>query len=210
MIEIVAEIGGNHGGKLDNALRLIKAAAQAGADAVKFQCFEPHALAFRRANNEEVLALAGGIPLIELYNKIHTPKPWFPTLIEQARKHRLAWFSSVFSPEDVAFLEWFDCPRYKIAAFEMLDWEIIKAVTETGKPIVLSVRPTANVTVMQATTYKGAIVHLGLSAHGKIEPPEMAPMVEYHLKLPDVPTIDDEFSLTPGELRAMVKKKAAP
>ncbi|MFS6835678.1 N-acetylneuraminate synthase family protein, partial [Staphylococcus aureus] len=112
MTEIVAEISGNHGGVLYNAVRLIVAAADAKADAAKFQCFDPVRLAKRRADNPEVTALAGGVPLIELYRQTHTPQAWFPELIRVAQSCGLQWFSSVFDPEDVAFLETLGCPRY--------------------------------------------------------------------------------------------------
>lgn len=204
MTEIVAEISGNHGGVLDNAVRLIELAAEAGADAVKFQCFDPVRLARRRSGNPTVLSLAGGVPLIELYREIHTPQMWFPLLRYHAMRCGLAWFSSVFDPLDVAFLETLECPRYKISAFEMLDWDIIKAVRETGKPIVMSVRPEPGITILQASAYDGVVWPLGLSAHGKILPDRHAPMVEYHLKLPGVETPDSAFSLTPEELRRMV------
>lgn len=206
MTEIVAEISGNHGGSLDNARRLIRAAAEAGADAVKFQCFDPDRLAKRRRDNPEVLALANYEPLYMLYRKTHTPRGWFPLLIETARASKIAWFSSVFDPLDVTFLEAFDCPRYKISAFEMLDWDIIKAVRETGKPIVMSIRPRPGVTILYATNYNGALDHLGLSAHANVLPLPGAPMVEYHLKLDDVETPDSAFSLTASELRAAVAK----
>ena len=205
MTEIVAEIGGNHGGELHNAKRLIQAAAEAGADTVKFQCFEPYALAYRRANNPQVLALAGGRSLVDLYRLIHTPKDWFPIMVRFAESLGLRWFSSVFDPADVDFLEGLGCPRYKISAFEMLDWDIIRAVRETGKPIVLSVRPIPGVTILAATHYDGRLEPLGLSAHGPVTPGYGIPMVEYHLKLDDVPTIDDDFSLTPAELREMIQ-----
>lgn len=206
MTEIVAEIGGNHGGVLDNALRLIREAKVAGADTVKFQCFDPERIAARRAHNPQVLALAHGVPLIELYRQIETPRDWFEPMKHLAQWLDLGWFSSVFDPADVAFLETLDCPRYKISAFEMLDWDIIKAVRETGKPIVMSVRPIPGVTLMQATHYNGAIEPMGLSAHGPILPPANAPMVEWHLKLDDVPTIDDDFSLSPAQMRALVDR----
>jgi N-acetylneuraminate synthase len=204
MTEIVAEISGNHGGSIVNAHRLIKHAKDAGADAVKFQCFDPERLAARRAMRADVLALADGVPLIDLYRKIHTPQVWFPQLIHQAEALGLAWFSSVFDPIDVAFIETLNCPRYKISAFEMLDWDIIKAVRETGKPIVMSVRPMPGVTIMQATDYNGQIAPLGLSAHGAILPPNVAPMIEWHLKLEDVETPDSAFSLTPTEMYSLV------
>lgn len=205
MTYIVAEISGNHGGSLDNAIRLISEAAEAGADAVKFQCFDPERLAARRAHNPEVLRLADGASLLDLYRKTYTPVFWFPQMIRAATSLGIEWFSSVFDPADVAFLETLDCPRYKISAFEMLDWDIIKAVKETGKPIVVSVRPMAGVTILEATDYTGEIVPLGLSAHDAILPPPRAPMVEYHLKLDGVETADSGFSLAPGELRAMVR-----
>jgi len=208
MTEVVAEISGNHGGSLANALELIVHAKQAGADAVKLQCFDPERLAARRGASSDVLDLAatsfGGADLIDLYRRVHTPQAWFPHLIDQCKEVDIAWFSSVFDPADVAFLETLDCPRYKISAFEMLDWDIIKAVRETGKPIVMSVRPRPGVTILQATDYDGQIVPLGLSAHGDITPAAGTPMVEYHLKLDAVETPDSAFSLNADDLRMMV------
>lgn len=210
MTEVVAEISGNHGGSFYNALRLIEQAKDAGADAVKFQCFSPERLAERRGASPDVLDLAatsfGGADLIDLYRRVHTPQEWFPALIAHCKDVDIAWFSSVFDPDDVAFLETLDCPRYKISAFEMLDWDIIKAVRETGKPIVMSVRPRPGVTILQATDYSGQMVPLGLSAHSAIVPPADAPMVEYHLKLPGVETPDSAFSLTAAELGAAVQQ----
>jgi sialic acid synthase SpsE len=205
MTEVVVELSGNHGGVLSNALRLVEAAKESGGDAVKFQCFEPERLAIKR-NRPDVLALAAGVPLIELYRQIWTPWDWFPTLIEHCKTVDIPWFSSVFDPLDVAFLETLDCPRYKISAFEMLDWELIKAVTETGKPIVMSVRPTDRVTLMQASSYDGQMAPLGISSHNFKPIPAGLPMVEWHLKLPGVDTPDSEFSLTPEQLATNVRR----
>lgn len=200
MTEAIVELSGNHGGVLGNALRLIEAAKEAGGDAVKFQCFDPERLAIKR-DRPDVLALAGGVPLIELYRQIWTPWDWFPTLIAHCKTVGIPWFSSVFDPLDVAFLETLDCPRYKISAFEMLDWKLIKAVTETGKPVVMSVRPTDCVTLMQASNYDGTMPALGISSHNFKPVPPDVPMVEWHLKLPGIETPDSEFSLTPEDLR---------
>jgi sialic acid synthase SpsE len=182
MTYIVAEISGNHAGSLDNALRLVGYAKESGADAVKFQCFSPERQAIKR-NRPEVLALAGGVPLIDLYRKVWTPWEWFPDLIDRCKELDIAWFSSVFDPLDVAYLETLDCPRYKISAFEMLDWELIKAVRETGKPIVMSVRPTKDVMVLHASNYDGSVPKLGLSLHNVNGIFKDVPMIEWHLKL---------------------------
>jgi N-acetylneuraminate synthase len=211
MTELVAEISGSHGGDLNNALRLITEAKAAGADAVKFQTFLPERLAEKRAKNPRVVALAKdfhGRSLLDLYRQTHTPREWFPDLIARAYRERISWFSSVFDPDDVAFLETLDCPRYKISAFEMLDGDLINAVVATGKPIVMSVRPTPGVTILRATEYDGsADCGLGVSDHSKDMRfiSHRCPMVERHLRLPDVPCHDSEFSSTPDEFREYVK-----
>jgi sialic acid synthase SpsE len=203
-VYIVAEISGNHGGIKENALRLIDAAKRAGADAVKFQCFEPEALAAKRVG-----VMWHGKPmtydeLVALYRKTHTPKAWFPELIRHCRESGIEWFASVFGADDVIFLEALDCPRYKISAYEMLDGDLINAVSQTGKPVIFSVRPTERITILEATDYDGNLLPLGLSDHSKAGMPQHRPMIERHIMLPDVPNEDQEFSSTPDEFAAYV------
>lgn len=204
MTEFVAEISGNHGGRFENAIRLIDEAKEAGADTVKFQCFDASRLALKRAGNPEVKRLAAGEPLVLLYRRTHTPRKWFPDLIKHCQKVDIAWFSSVFDPADVWFLERLKCPRYKISAFEMLDWQLIKAVKETGKPIVMSVRSTPQCQVLHATHYDGSLSALGLSQHGYAYHLGWRPMIEWHLRLHDVDTPDSEFSLTMEQMRERI------
>lgn len=209
--EIVAEIGSTHGGSLFNASRLIQEAKVCGADAVKLQCFDPERLAAKRAKSKRVVDLAEnfhGRSLIDLYHEIHTPREWFPSLIAVAKFASIPWFSSVFSPEDVTFLETLDCPRYKISAFEMLDGDLINAVVATGKPIIMSVRPMDGVTILRATEYDcKADGALGVSDHSDCMRfiSHRCPMVERHLRLPDVPSPDDAFASTPDEFREYVE-----
>jgi len=207
MTEIVAEISGNHGGSLENACRLIAEAKKAGADSVKFQCFEPERLAWKRDSNPYIRELAGGKSLFDLYRKTHTPKTWFKALSECAYRHDLPWFSSVFDPADVAFLETMGCPRYKISAFEMLDGDLINAVVATGKPIVMSVRSTATATVLLASEYgESSGVMFGHSDHSEHGHLANGLMIERHIRLPDVETPDTKFSSTPDEFRDYVKR----
>jgi sialic acid synthase SpsE len=208
--EIVAEISGSHGGSLTNAIRLIGAAHAAGADAVKFQCFDAEKLALKRSRNPRAVALAKsfhGRTLLDLYQETHTPREWFKALKISAISLGIPWFSSVFDPDDVAFLETLGCPRYKISAFEMLDGDLINAVVATGKPIVMSVRPMDGVTILRATEYDdkedGA---LGVSDHSANMRfvSYRCPMIERHIQLPDVPSPDDSFSSTPEQFREYV------
>lgn len=204
MTEIVAEISGNHGGALPNALRLIAEAKKAGCDAVKFQCFEPGRLATKR---EPILGRTFE-DLLLLYRQTHTPRPWFPLLIAKAFEVDIPWFSSVFDWDDVRFLEKLKCPRYKISAHEMLDGDLIHAVVATGKPIVMSVRPRPGLTILHATEYNGAMLDLGISDHGPHgwHAEFNCPMLERHLRLPNVYTPDKEFSSTPEEMAEYVRR----
>jgi len=209
MTEIVAEISGNHDGSLENALRLIQAAKDAGADAVKFQCFDCYLLAdkrFRAGISWEGRKMEFN-DLLQLYSKTETPQSWFPTLINKAQTLQLPWFSSVFHSFTVTFLETLNCPRYKISAYEMLDGDLINAVVATGKPIVMSVRPKPGLTILRASDYEGYFSELGISDHRPDPPAKIFnwPMIERHIRLPDVDTPDAAFSSTPDEFAAYVK-----
>lgn len=133
----VAELSGNHRGSEEHAYDLITAAAEAGADAVKLQTFEPKQL----VGNPKFKIEAGpwaGRNLVELYQKTWTPKTWHKGLFAAAHKQGLEIFSSPFSREDVDFLEGLDCALYKIPSFEILDLDLIRYVAQTKKPIVIS------------------------------------------------------------------------
>jgi sialic acid synthase SpsE len=143
--------------------------------------------------------------LVTLYWKTYTPKSWFPELIHRCDYVGIEWLASAFSPEDVAFLESVNCPRYKISAYEMLDGDLINAIVRTGKPIIMSVRSTERVTILEATDYEGNLAPLGLSDHSmRGRPDGRRPMIERHLMLPDVPNEDQEFSSTPIEFALYV------
>jgi N-acetylneuraminate synthase len=79
-----------------------------------------------------------GQKMRDLYRKAWTPWAWFPALFDYAKSHKIECFASVFDHESLAFLESLDCPRYKIASFEIVDLPLIEAVAKTGKPIVIS------------------------------------------------------------------------
>jgi N-acetylneuraminate synthase len=74
----------------------------------------------------------------DLYRDAWTPWEWFPGLFDYARASKIDCFASVFDHESLAFLERLNCPRYKIASFEITDLPLIEAVAKTGKPIVIS------------------------------------------------------------------------
>jgi len=138
MTFIIAEISASHDGKLDKALDLVATAAEAGADAIKLQTFEPEQL----ASNRNYVIQSGpwkGQKLYELYKKAHTPKKWHKELFDLARELEIEAFSTPFHQTDVDFLETLNCPRYKISSFDIINSDLIKYVAQTGKPIIISV-----------------------------------------------------------------------
>ncbi|KEQ18627.1 N-acetylneuraminate synthase [Endozoicomonas numazuensis] len=137
---MVAELSGNHGGKLETALALIDAAADSGAHAVKIQTFKPDTITLN-INTPDFMVSQGlwnNRSLYDLYDEAQTPWEWHDALFKRARKRGITLFSSPFDTSAVEFLEHLDCPAYKIASFEITDIPLIRKVTETGKPIIMS------------------------------------------------------------------------
>lgn len=134
---IVAEISCNHSGSLNKAFDLINAAADAGADAVKFQIWEKGTMCVDRG----YVVSDGpwqGHNLWELYEEAFTPWEWFPHLFEKAKDRGLWPFASVFDIPSLTYMQQLRCPIYKIASFELPDLNLIKQVALMRKPIVLS------------------------------------------------------------------------
>lgn len=137
---IVAEISGNHGGFIKNALRLIKAAKEAGADAVKTQCYSADSMTLDCHKIDFIVqdGLWAGRSLHDLYSQCCTPPEWHPELYAYAEELQIVIFSSVFDVRDLDLLESLNCPAYKIASFEMNDPQLLAEVASLKKPMVIS------------------------------------------------------------------------
>lgn len=137
---IVAEISCNHVGKIEYAFRLIEAANQAGADAVKFQAYTPDTITID-CDKPDFIVKDGpwkGRKLYELYQKAHTPLEWIPPLFAHAHNVGITIFASVFDETSVDALERVGCPAYKIASMEITDIPLIKYAAKTGRPLIIS------------------------------------------------------------------------
>jgi len=138
---IVAELSANHNQDFNQAVELIKAAKEVGADAVKLQAYTPDTITID-CDNEYFRIGKGtlweGKTLYELYKEAYTPWEWQPELKKIANDLGMELFSTPFDKTAVDFLEKMDVPCYKIASFELVDVPLIQYVAQTGKPIIIS------------------------------------------------------------------------
>lgn len=139
-VYIVAEMSANHGNDFNRAAAVIRAAADAGADAVKLQTYTADTLTLP-VDTEPFLirgTLWDGRTLHDLYSEASMPWEWQPRLKAVAEECGLQLFSSPFDATAVDFLEAMDVPCHKIASFELVDIPLIKRVAATGKPVIMS------------------------------------------------------------------------
>jgi pseudaminic acid synthase len=139
---VIAEMSGNHNGRLDRALEIVDAVAASGAQALKLQTYTPDTItidvdapAFRVADEH---GLWGGRNLYQLYEEAHTPWEWHKPIFDRAREQGLVPFSSPFDPSSVELLEDLGVGVYKTASAEIVDLPLIREVARTGKPIIMS------------------------------------------------------------------------
>ena len=117
---IIAEMSANHCGDIDLAKRIISAAKDAGADAVKIQTYTADTMTIDSRRDE--FRIRGGLwdgrYLYELYQKASTPWEWQPLLKKYADEVGIPLFSTPFDKTAVDFLEKMNVPLYKIASSE--------------------------------------------------------------------------------------------
>jgi sialic acid synthase SpsE len=135
---VIAEAGANHNRDLGIARELIDVAAEAGADAVKFQTYSGEALYSTRAPGFEYLAPVSDESPAELLERIALPREWQAELRDHAAARGIAFFSSPFDTRAVAELDALGVPAMKIASFEIVDPGLIAAAARTGRPLLIS------------------------------------------------------------------------
>ena len=137
---LVAEISANHCRNINLAKKLIKCAKDNGADAAKLQTYTADTMTIQ--SNKKYFKIKNGLwkgyDLWNLYNEAHTPLEWNKKLFDYGKKLGITIFSTPFDETAVNLLEKLKCPMYKVASFEITDLLLIKKISQTKKPIIIS------------------------------------------------------------------------
>jgi N-acetylneuraminate synthase len=139
-VYVIAEAGVNHNGDLNLARALVDCAAEAGADAVKFQTFDARKLATRsapKASYQRSITNATESQL-ELLRKLELPREWHWELREHARLRGVEFLSTAFDAGSLIFLEELDMPFYKVPSGELTNGPLLWQFAHKGRPLVLS------------------------------------------------------------------------
>jgi len=138
---VIAEVSANHHQDFDQAVRIIRAAKEAGADAIKLQTYTADTITMQ--SDQEYFRVGGGTlwdgrTLYDLYGEAYTPWEWQPRLKQIANELGMDLFSSAFDTSAVDFLEEMGVPAHKVASFELVDIGLIEKMARTGKPLIMS------------------------------------------------------------------------
>ena len=138
---IIAELSANHNGDIKIAKETIKVAKEIGANAIKLQTYTADTLTLNCKKDDFIVkggTLWDGKSLYELYQWAYTPWEWHQELFDYAREIGIDIFSSPFDKSAVDFLDQLNPTAYKIASFEITDYELIRYTASKGKPIIIS------------------------------------------------------------------------
>ncbi len=132
---IIAEAGSNHNQDKEMAKKLIVTAAEAGADAVKFQTFRAESLYCRQAGKSDYLGEERSIYDIIAENEM--PLDWIPWLAEECQKNNILFLSTAFDEQSADLLAPF-MPLFKVASYELTHHPLIQHLIGFRKPMILS------------------------------------------------------------------------
>lgn len=138
---IIAELSANHNGSLQIALDTIKTAKEIGANAIKLQTYRADTITLDCKNDDFMVkggTLWDGKNLFELYEWAYTPWEWHKELFDYARSIGIDIFSTPFDKSAVDFLEQFNPSAYKIASFEITDYELVRYTASKKRPMIIS------------------------------------------------------------------------
>jgi pseudaminic acid synthase len=196
-VYMVAEISANHNQSFERAVRLVEAAKDCGADAVKLQTYTPETITLR--SDLDYFRVGGtlwdGRRLFDLYAEAHTPWEWQPKLKQVANDLGLDLFSSPFDPSSVDFLEKMNVPAYKLASCELIDLPLIQKIARTGKPLIIS---TGMATVPEIEEALGTAREADARQIALLKCTSAYPAASEEMNLRTIPALAQKFKVPAG------------
>jgi pseudaminic acid synthase len=196
-VYVIAEISANHNQSFEDAVRLVRAAADAGADAVKLQTYTPDTITIDCDNRYFRIegTIWEGRNLYQLYGEAYTPWEWQGELKAVAEGRGLHCFSSPFDATAVDFLEELDVPAYKIASFENVDLPLLRRVAATGKPVIVS---TGMASLAEIDEAVGTLRAAGAEQVALLKCTSAYPAMPEGMNLRTIPHLGDAFRVPVG------------
>jgi pseudaminic acid synthase len=197
-VYVVAELSGNHNGDLGRALRLIDAAADSGADAVKLQTYTADTITLD--SDAPPFRIGGGTlwdgrTLHDLYREAATPWEWHPQLLAHAAERGLHCFSSPFDSTAVDYLASLGAPAYKVASLELVDIPLLRKIAATGKPVVVS---TGAATIGEVAEGVVALRDAGAAEVALLKCTSAYPALPEEMNLRTIPHMREAFGVPVG------------
>lgn len=152
---IVAEIGINHNGDLDNAKRLIEAAARSGVNAVKFQKRTPELCVPPEQRNQMRETPWGYITYLDYRYKTEFGQAEYGEIDSYCRQLGITWFASVWDEPSADFMEAYAPVCYKIPSASLTDHNLLRHLRKTGRPLILSTGMSTIEEIRQAMSVLG-------------------------------------------------------
>lgn len=195
---IVAELSANHRQQFDEAVKLLEAAREAGADAVKLQTYTADTMTIPCDSAE--FRIGGGTPwdgkiLYDLYAEACMPWEWQPKLKKVADELGIDLFSSPFDKTAVDFLEEMGAPAHKVASFEIVDIPLVEYIASKGKPMIIS---TGMATLAEIDEAVQAAQRAGASQIALLKCASAYPASPEDMNLRTIPHLAEAFGVPVG------------
>jgi len=197
-VYVIAELSANHGQDFDQAVRIIRAMKESGADAVKVQTYTADTLTIPCDN--EYFRIGGGTlwdgrTLHDLYQEAYMPWEWQPKLQAITEELGMDFFSTPFDDSAVDFLEAMDVPVHKVASFELVDMPLLRKIAATKKPVIAS---TGMATQEEITEAVRTLREGGCSQLALLKCTSAYPALPEEMNLVTIPDISRRFDVPAG------------
>lgn len=194
---IIAEAGVNHNGDLAIAKSLIHEASKSGADCVKFQTFKAERVVTQSAPkaNYQLGTTDPNEAQIDMLKSLELKEEYYSELINLCKEYRIDFLSTPYNIEDIVFLEEHGVSAYKVASALLVEPSFLKALSLTGKPIILS---TGMATLAEVDEAVGVIMREGNQQIVLLQCSTDYPSAVKHANLRAMQTMQNSFGFPIG------------